>query len=571
MSERKTPSSRPARNSAGSGPSRLGAQGADRNVDAGQDVTALFLGPSAAPMSITALVTQIRGALAKAFPQRICVVGEISNFKLHSSGHLYFRLKDAGAAIDAAMFRSAAARLKFRPADGMEVVAEGRVDVYDVRGQLQFYVETLTPKGAGALELAFRQLRDKLQKEGLFDPARKVAIPRFPRAVGLVTSPTGAAIRDIRRTLARRWPAAEVFLMPALVQGQGAAQSVAEAITLLDASAPALGIDTIIIARGGGSLEDLWAFNEEAVARAIFACRTPIISGVGHETDVTIADMVADVRAATPTAAAELAVPDKAAIASQVGVLAGRLTRRVGGVLADARAALGAVLRSAVFRDPRYRLRTGQQRIDELAQTLRGGLRGLLMRDRAKLEPLANRLAALHPARLKERAAGRLADVVARLRWVLGARSKRAGDVLALVAARLTAVHPRNRIALAGQQVAAAARQLEAMSYRSVLGRGFSVTRAGGKILRSVTQVNAGLAVQTELADGTFGSVADGSVDRSGGMTVDAPTTTAPHTTTLHTTAPSTTAPNGKPAMEEMEHKKRKRSTKPGEGEPRLF
>ena len=465
-----------------------------------------------APLSVTALITRVKLALAEKFPQRVCVVGEISNLKAHSSGHLYFRLKDAGATIDAAMFRSAASRLKFRPADGMEVVVEGKVDVYDVRGQLQFYVESMTPKGAGALELAFRQLCQKLQTEGLFDPAHKVPIPRIPRAIGLVTSPTGAAIRDIRRTLWRRWPAAEVYLIPALVQGDGAAEDIARAVNLLDASAEKYEIDTIIVARGGGSLEDLWAFNEEVVARAIFASRTPVISGVGHEVDVTIADMVADLRAPTPTGAAEMAVPDKAEMSRHVSVLAGRLARRISDNHKEAGAALLSVMRSVVFRDPKHRLRTAIQRIDELSHRSDSALRSLLMRNRRKFEPLAQRLAALHPARLRERAAANLDKLISRLRWVLGGQSKHAGDALAKMAGRLGALHPRNRLELAQQKVAAIGRQLEAMSYRNVLSRGFSVTRGhDGKILRSAAQASAGERLETELADGKIQSTVEGS------------------------------------------------------------
>jgi exodeoxyribonuclease VII large subunit len=447
--------------------------------------------------------------MAEAFPQRVAVVGEISNLKRHSSGHLYFRLKDADAAIDAVMFRRDAKALKFEPTDGLEVVAEGRVDVYEVRGQLQLYVERMTPKGEGALELALRQLRDRLQREGLFDRAAKKHIARFPRAVGVVTSATGAAIRDIRRTLARRWAGVTVYLLPARVQGEGAAGEIAEAVRLLDANAARLRIDTIIVGRGGGSLEDLWAFNEEVVARAIFAADTPVISAVGHEVDVTIADLVADVRAATPTAAAERAVPDAGELRRHLATLGGRLGRIVGERLAAARAELLSVLRSVVFRDPHASVRTQMQRSDELSHRMRAALSAVLSRSRRRLDPLAARLALLHPAVLAERDGARLQRAVSRLAWVLGGRSKRAGDRLAAVAGRLGAAHPRHALALARQQVAAAARQLEAMSYRCVLARGFSVTRAAGAVLRSVARVRPAMRIETELADGSFTSRAE--------------------------------------------------------------
>ncbi len=466
--------------------------------------------PRKAPLSVSALIAAVKGALTQTFPQKIQVVGEISGFKHHTSGHMYFRLKDADASIDVAMFRQHAGRLKFRPEDGMEVVAEGRVDVYEVRGQLQLYVEKLTPKGAGALELAFRQLKEKLQAEGMFAPEAKKPIKRFPRAVGIVTSETGAALRDIRRTLQRRWPAVDAYLLPVLVQGDGAAGQIAEAVRLLDANAERLKIDTIIVARGGGSLEDLWAFNEELVARAIFAARTPIISGVGHEVDVTIADMAADLRAPTPTGAAELAVPDAREIAEQIAHLSQRLTRTVAGDVARAKAQLDAISRSAVFRDPAARLRTQTQRIDELSIRIKAALSHSLAQSAAKLAQPANRLAGLHPAILAERAGAKLDNLLSRLRWSLGARSKRSANSLASAKARLAAVHPKYRLKLATQHVTAIRRQLESMSYRNVLARGFSVTRTGdGDILRSVADVDENQHIYTELADGQFTSTVD--------------------------------------------------------------
>jgi len=492
------------------------ARGPGEAPDVGKDVTDEILagGGRRTPWSVSALIGRVKGALGEAFPQSVAVVGELSNVKLHTSGHLYCRLKDASASIDVAMFRRHARRLRFRPTDGLEVVIDGRVDVYDVRGQLQLYAEQMTPKGAGALELAFRQLCEKLRSEGLFDADRKKPVPRFPRAVGVVTSATGAAVRDIRRTLGRRWPAARVYLLPVLVQGEGAAEQIAEAISLLDAAADRYEIDTLIVARGGGSLEDLWAFNEEVVARAIFAAATPIISGVGHEVDVTIADMTADLRAPTPTGAAELAVPDAREIRSRVVQLGGRLRRKVVEDLRRGRAELEAVLRSVIFRDPTWRLRTQAQRLDELAHRLRAAAAQLLARSRGRLEPQANRLASLHPMRLTERARGRLERLKFRLRWALGGRSRSDAEALAGLAGRLRAAHPRQRVALARQQVGAIRRQLEAMSHRSALNRGFSVTRLpDGAIVRSAGQVRAGQSVETELADGRFKSVVDGRDD----------------------------------------------------------
>ena len=365
----------------------------------------------------------------------------------------------------------------------------------------------MTPKGIGALELAFKQLQEKLRAEGLFDPAAKKPLRRFPRAIGVITSPTGAAIRDIRRTLRRRWPAAKVYLLGVLVQGEGAAEDIARAIGLLDANAEKFQIDTIILSRGGGSLEDLWAFNEEVVARAIYSAGTPIISGVGHEIDVTIADLVADVRAATPTAAAELATPDAEQIRHYLGLLGGRLSRAIRKDLSAAGAALEAVGRSVVFRDPAWRLRAQVQWLDELSHRLGASLAGQLARARKRLEPAAIALVRLHPARGHERAANRLDMLKNKLAWALGGRSKKADDELAAIRVRLSALHPSHRLQLAKQQIASAGRQLDAMSYRRVLKRGYSVTRdAEGEILRSVKTVKQGQLIETELVDGKIHS-----------------------------------------------------------------
>lgn len=235
------------------------------------------------------------------------LVGEISNFKAHSSGHMYMTLKDDKSSIRAVMFRGNASKLKFMPSDGMKIIAFGSVSVFERDGAYQFYIENMQPDGLGSLSIAFEQLKEKLQKEGLFDTSAKKPLPKYPKTVGVVTSPTGAAFQDICNVLGRRWPMARIVISPSLVQGETAPRSIVEAIEDLDASGEA---DVIIVARGGGSIEDLWCFNDERVARTIFDAKTPIISGVGHETDFTIADFVADMRAPTPSAAAEIVVPD---------------------------------------------------------------------------------------------------------------------------------------------------------------------------------------------------------------------------------------------------------------------
>lgn len=259
--------------------------------------------------TVTQLNQQIKGMLeSNPSFRNIFVQGEISNYKQHTSGHHYMTLKDADGAISAVLFRADAARLRFRLMNGMKVIARGRVSSFPKTGQVQLYLADLMPDGTGALHLAFEQLKSKLYAEGLFDQSHKQEIPRMPRTIALVTSPTGAAVRDMIRILGRRYPLAEVHLWPVLVQGENAAADIAKTIARINAHGQA---DVMIVGRGGGSLEDLWAFNEEIVARAIYNSKIPVISAVGHEPDVTIADFVADLRAPTPSGAAELAVPDR--------------------------------------------------------------------------------------------------------------------------------------------------------------------------------------------------------------------------------------------------------------------
>lgn len=266
----------------------------------------LFREPPARKIySVSELTREIKSILEDGFAS-IYLSGEISNFHAHSSGHFYFTLKDETSQISSVMFRGSNRLLKFRPEDGMEVVVNGRVSVYEVRGHYQIIVETLEPKGLGALQLAFEQLRDRLQAEGLFDPERKRPLPSFPQTVGIVTSPTGAAIRDLIHVIRRRAPQTNILLVPVNVQGEAAAPEIADAIEAVNEHGQA---DVLIVGRGGGSLEDLWAFNTEIVARAVYASHIPVVSAVGHETDVTISDYVADLRAPTPSAAAELVVP----------------------------------------------------------------------------------------------------------------------------------------------------------------------------------------------------------------------------------------------------------------------
>ena len=342
-------------------------------------------------LSVSRLTHQLRDLVEGAFPS-VWVQGEISNFVAHRSGHWYFTLKDEGASLSAAMFRGQNRRVRFEPEHGMDVICRGRISVYPPRGNYQLIVDRIEPQGVGALQLAFEQLRRRLEAEGLFAPERKRPLPRLPVCIGIVTSPTGAAVRDMLRVLDERFQPLEIRIAPARVQGHGAADEIAAALDLLNREAR---VQLILCGRGGGSLEDLWAFNEEVVARAIARSRIPVISAVGHEVDVTIADLVADVRAATPSNAAEIAVPVRAELDAYLSDLEGRLQRAARRDL-DARRQLSTQLSRRLI-DPRRHLQIQAQRRDELAARLRRGAEHALRLRRAALGQTAGRLNALSP------------------------------------------------------------------------------------------------------------------------------------------------------------------------------
>lgn len=292
----------------------------------------------------------------------IFISGEISNFTNHyRTGHLYFTLKDDSAAVRAVMFNSSAKRLKFMPEDGMKVIARGRVSVYEASGQYQLYVDDMQPDGVGALNLAYEQLKEKLQKEGLFSEHHKKPLPPYPEKVGVITSPTGAAVRDIINVLGRRFPYAEIVFCPVLVQGDGAHLQLTDAVNLFNFERAA---DVIIIGRGGGSIEDLWEFNDEGLARAVYNSEIPVISAVGHETDFTICDFVADMRAPTPSAAAELAVPDANELQYALSALKNRMFLNVSSGIADRRSRLEYLTSKGALKSPDEMLLNRSQRLD---------------------------------------------------------------------------------------------------------------------------------------------------------------------------------------------------------------
>ncbi len=346
------------------------------------------------PLFISALTREIKTLLEVSYPQGVWVTGEVSNLSRPSSGHVYLKLKDSESSLNTVVYRGVALRLRFDLQDGMEVIAKGRLIVFVPRGEYQLQVEEIQPRGIGPLELAFRQRKEKLSARGYFDPRRKKKLPRFPRRVVLVTSPTGAAVRDMLEVLHRRWPALEVWVCPVPVQGDGAAAKIAEAIGRLNALA---GIDVMIVGRGGGSLEDLWPFNEEVVAEAIHASRIPVVSGVGHETDLTIADLVADVRALTPSEAAERVAPNRMEVLEWLGGCDGKLRTMLLKKLELARARLGELSRRRCFRQPLARVREQEQRLDDWAERLQRAARQRLHEAARRLEALAARLDGLSP------------------------------------------------------------------------------------------------------------------------------------------------------------------------------
>ena len=342
-------------------------------------------------LTVTQLTAQLKTLLEGAFPD-VWVEGEISNLSIPQSGHAYFTLKDEHAQVRAVMFRSSLRYLKFTLGHGIQVLCRGRISVYDPRGEYQLILEYIEPKGVGALQLAFEQLKTRLEKEGLFDLDRKKPLPLLPRRIGIITSPTGAAIRDMLLVIKRRHPRMHILLYPAPVQGIDAVPALVEAIRYFNRGKL---VDVIILGRGGGSLEDLWAFNEESVARAIAASKIPLISAVGHETDYTISDFVADLRAPTPSAAAEMVVASEARFQVTVRSLAARLASRMEQMIETARASLHENIR--LLGDPRRRVELVVQRVDELVRRMALGLRQHVRRDRARLTALTAGLDHLNP------------------------------------------------------------------------------------------------------------------------------------------------------------------------------
>ncbi len=405
------------------------------------------------------------------------IQGEISNFKHHTSGHMYFALKDDRAQLRAAFFRNNNAHLKFRPEDGLEVLVRGRVSVYEPRGDYQLIVESMEPKGLGSLQLAFEQLKQSLRKEGLFDEAHKKPLPLLPRKIGIVTSPTGAAIRDMLRILQRRNASLHVLIYPTLVQGPGAAEQIAAGIRYFNGRDD---IDVIIAGRGGGSIEDLWAFNEEIVARAIYNSRLPVISAVGHEVDFTISDFVADLRAPTPSAAAEMVSGAREDLLATVASFQGRLAQAVRLGMERRRLALERLAHNPAFRIAPGKIRDFQQSFDEATLRMIQAVQRFVTRARHREQMAHSRLLRVDLRQLIAWRKESLAVDVRRAASAIKGRQQQSRGRLDLSMARLNALSPL-----------------------AILERGYAICRDNQRsILRSAAEVSLGSYVDVRLARG---------------------------------------------------------------------
>ena len=435
-------------------------------------------------VSVSELTRQIDRAIKGTLAPAVLVRGEISNYKHHSaSGNAYFTLKDADACIDCVMFSSERANLKFDPGDGMELLATGRVAVYAQRGKYQLYVSQLQPLGVGSLELAFKKLHAKLLAEGLFSAERKKPIPKYPLRIALLTSTETAALQDMLKVF-QRFPFLHLSVYHAPVQGSGAAEKIAHAIGQLNRRRD---IELILLGRGGGSLEDLWAFNEETVARAMTLSRIPIITGIGHEIDVSIADLIADYHAHTPTEAAQVATTQWRQADRLLGELAGRMTQTLRRTIENSRHRLHSIERHEAFRRPSDRLNTLRQLLDEHQRHLTLQTQGLLARNRQRLDVLTLRGAEKHPRHRLQLENQRIVNLRARLNIAVSRDVQARKQKLDALSAHLSALGPEQ-----------------------ILRRGYSITRLkkGGQIVRVADQVRPGARLITQLSDGQIESVA---------------------------------------------------------------
>lgn len=425
-------------------------------------------------LTVSRLTTLVRETLEDNFAL-VWVEGEISNLATPSSGHIYFTLKDPHATIRCVMFKGSAKALRFRPADGLKILLRARMSVYDQRGEYQLIAEYAEPMGLGALQLAFEQTRDRLAKEGLFDSSHKKPVPKLPVTVGIVTSSTGAAIHDILNVIGRRYAELQILIAPTRVQGEGAGNEIAAAIADLN-RVP--GVDVIICGRGGGSLEDLWAFNEEVVARAIFASKIPVISAVGHEVDVTIADLVADLRAATPSAAAELVVNSKSQMTAECEALERRLHQAVNRIINDAASRLEIMKLS--LKDPEILIERFWQRLDDLSAALESELLDRIDDYRKRVESAMTRIQLSSPWRKGAEYGAHLDKLVTRLDSLI-----------------------QHKLESCGSQLSSKTATLQALSPLATMSRGFAaVTEPDGRIVKGASALTRGVKLRLRFTDG---------------------------------------------------------------------
>jgi len=465
-----------------------------------QQLGLVFAVPRRKVYTVREVVSALRTQLERTFTD-IYVEGEISNYRPADSGHLYFTLKDSAAQLRVVMWRNQARLLRFRPDNGLAVVVRGRVTVYDERGDLQLQVEMLEPKGPGALQLAFEQLKAKLAAEGLFDAARKKPIPALPRRIGIVTSARGAALQDILKVVRRRHGSVSILIYDARVQGDSAASEVREGVRQLNRI---LSVDVIVVARGGGSFEDLFAFNDESLARTIATSKIPVISAVGHETDFTICDFVADLRAPTPSAAAELVIQSKQELADKLTMLRGRLRQTIHYQLLRASDALSRLMHSAAFLRMPDALARRQQRVDDLIYRLQQAQSRRLANLRRRLEDLDSRLRH-HDMRvrlgvIRRQLDQRSSDLRAQGQRLLAAKRAPAEQLSAALSRATETVLLRKRSRWERLQGS-----LTALSPKAILARGYALVFDGkGELVKEAARLKAGDSVRTQLGSGEF-------------------------------------------------------------------
>ena len=433
--------------------------------------------------TVSQLNSIIKGILEDNLSGLLTVTGQISDWKVPQSGHCYFSLKDENSVLPCVMWKSKFSRVKFEPENGLAVIANGNIDVYSPQGKYQFYVESMQPAGVGALQLAFEQMVRKLTAEGLFDDAHKKPLPAYPQRIAIITSESGAAVRDIADSIRSRWPCVKLLLYPVPVQGEGAAAEIAAALKDVNKRNNRLRLDLIILGRGGGSMEDLWAFNEEVLARAIFDSSIPIINAVGHEIDTTIADLVADARASTPTKAGVTAVPDMNEVLRQLAGIEGRLADNINARVELAHQNLQTVLASAVFRNPLLPVRDREQQLDEISAKLAVSVRQLLADAKVRLHAAFQWVIKIEPHRF------------------LGKRQLELSELRSRALAAAGAVLERSRLGLTAQ-----ANRLAALDPKSVLKRGYSITtdKKTGLLIRKAQDVRIDDLLITELAERNF-------------------------------------------------------------------